>query len=69
MSLIAAHQISPTMKLMLQEARRVKMAKAELALIRIQSLLGLSDAELICAAKRVAALDDVETYAIPPKRP
>jgi hypothetical protein len=44
------------------------MAKAELALIRIQSLLGLSDNELVCAAKRVAELDVVESD-MPPRKP
>lgn len=68
MSLIGAHQISQANQLTFQKARRVRMAKAELALIRIQSLLGLSDNELVCAAKRVAELDVVESD-MPPRKP
>ncbi|KFD24690.1 hypothetical protein GYRE_00891 [Yokenella regensburgei ATCC 49455] len=36
-------------------------------MIRIQSILGLSDEELICATRRVTALDVTENLSPPPK--
>lgn len=67
MSLIGAHQLSQATRQAMRKARRVRVAKAELALLRIQSLLGLSDNELVYAAKRVAELDVVAD--MPPNKP
>lgn len=69
MSILLAHQLSPKMQLALKRERREKMAKAELSLIRIQSILGLSDEELVRAAKRVTELDSLDPLAPPPKQP
>ncbi len=69
MSILLAHQLSPTALTALRKARRTRIAKAELALIRVQSLLGLSDEELLHAARRVTALDTTGALAEPPKQP
>lgn len=68
MSILLAHQISPTALIALRKARRTRIAKAELALIRVQSLLGLSDEELMHAARRVTALDTADALTAPPKQ-
>ncbi|WP_038253385.1 hypothetical protein [Yokenella regensburgei] len=67
MTLLLAHQLSPELQVKMQSARRIRIAKAELAMIRIQSILGLSDEELICATRRVTALDVTENLSPPPK--
>ncbi|WP_431618035.1 hypothetical protein [Enterobacter roggenkampii] len=67
MTLLLAHQLSPELRVKMQSARRIRIAKAELAMIRIQSILGLSDEELICATRRVIAQDVIENLSPPPK--
>ena len=68
MSTLLAHQLSPTALIALRKARRTRIAKAELALIRVQSLLGLSDEELLHAVRRVTALDTADVLTAPPKQ-
>lgn len=67
MALLLAHQLSHSLQVKMQSARRTRIAKAELALIRIQSILDLSDEELACATKRVIAQDVTEILTRPPK--
>ena len=67
MTLLLAHQLSPELQVKMQSGRRIRIAKAELAMIRIQSILGLSDEELICATRRVIAQDVIENLSPPPK--
>ena len=69
MSILLTHQISPTALTALRKARRTRVAKAELALIRIQSLLSLSDEELLHAVRRVTDLDTTGALSAPPKQP
>ncbi|MDS0888772.1 hypothetical protein OSC09_15170 [Raoultella ornithinolytica] len=69
MSILLFHQLSPAALTASRKARRTRIAKAELALIRAQSLLGLSDEELLHAAIRVTALDATGALAAPPKQP
>lgn len=69
MSILLVHQLSPTALTALRKARLTRIAKAELALIRVQSLLGLSDEELLHAARRVTAPDATGAPAAPPKQP
>ncbi|HEI2760491.1 hypothetical protein PCS91_21130 [Escherichia coli] len=69
MSILLVHQLSPTALTALRKARLTRIAKAELALIRVQSLLGLSDEELLHAARRVTAPDAIGAPPEPPKQP
>ncbi|WEJ88456.1 MAG: hypothetical protein P0Y63_24750 [Klebsiella huaxiensis] len=59
MSILLTHQISAAMRQAVRRERRTKMVKAELALIRIQSLLGLSDDDLLLAVQRMIERDAV----------
>lgn len=68
MSVLLAHQLSPKMQLALKREKRERMAKAELSLIRVQSILGLSDEELVRVAKRVTELDSLDRFAPPSKQ-
>ncbi|HHT0302217.1 TPA: hypothetical protein ACTW34_000658 [Raoultella planticola] len=67
MSILFAHQLSSVAQAALKKGRRVRIAKAELALIRIQSILGLNDEELLNAVKRVTDVDAITVMAAPPK--
>lgn len=69
MSILLVHQLSPAALTALMKASRTRIAKAELALIRVQSLLGLSDEELLHAVRRVTDLDTTGTLPEPPKQP
>lgn len=69
MSILPANQLPSAAQNALRKKRQVRIAKAQLALMRIQSLLGLSDDELLQAARRVTDLDDMRALIAPPKKP
>lgn len=68
MSILLCHQLSPEAQRSHCRAYRSRLPKAELAIIRIQSLLGLSDEELLRAVKRVTGMNSDSAIELQPEQ-